>query len=209
MADTPITARSPRDGILHHASRAVGALIITVLLLGVCWAMEVVNYGGDLTREYGIQPHNVHALWHIFTAPFLHANLDHIMANSVPLAIFGFLTALRGAGRFIAVSLIVLVVSGLGVWFLAPSNVVTIGASGLIFGYFGYLLARGFFERRLLDIVVGVVIALLYGTMIFGVLPGQPGISWQAHLFGLIGGVLAARMTRRRAGAARPLPPAA
>ncbi|GAA0359367.1 rhomboid family intramembrane serine protease [Actinoallomurus spadix] len=207
MTDSPITARSPRDGIAHHAARAVSALIITVVLLGVCWALEVVNYGGGLTRDYGIQPHNVNALWHIFTAPFLHANLDHIMANSVPLAILGFLTALRGLGRFVTVSLIVMVVSGLGVWLLAASNVVTVGASGLIFGYFGYLLARGFFERRILDILLGVVIALVYGTMIFGVLPGQPGISWQAHLFGLIGGVLAARLTRSRSGPAA-LPPA-
>ncbi|GAB3989576.1 rhomboid family intramembrane serine protease [Actinoallomurus acanthiterrae] len=199
MADLPTTVRSPEGGIVHHASRALGAVFITVALLGACWAVEVANYGGDLTRQYGIQPHNVHALWHIFTAPFLHANLDHIVANSVPLAIFGFLTALRGLGRFIAVSVITIVVSGLGVWFLSPSNVVTVGASGLIFGYFGYLLARGFFERRVLDILLGVAIALVYGTMIFGVLPGQPGISWQAHLFGLIGGVVAARLTRQRA----------
>jgi membrane associated rhomboid family serine protease len=199
MADLPTTVRSPEGGIVHHASRALGAVFITVALLGACWAVEVANYGGDLTRQYGIQPHNVHALWHIFTAPFLHANLDHIIANSVPLAIFGFLTALRGLGRFLAVSVITIVVSGLGVWFLSPSNVVTVGASGLIFGYFGYLLARGFFERRVLDILLGVIIALVYGTMIFGVLPGQPGISWQAHLFGLIGGVLAARLTRSRA----------
>jgi membrane associated rhomboid family serine protease len=199
MADLPTTVRSPEGGIVHHASRALGAVFITVALLGACWAVEVANYGGDLTKQYGIQPHNVHALWHIFTAPFLHANLDHIMANSVPLAIFGFLTALRGLGRFLAVSVITIVVSGLGVWFLSPSNVVTVGASGLIFGYFGYLLARGFFERRVLDILLGVAIALVYGTMIFGVLPGQPGISWQAHLFGLIGGILAARLTRQRA----------
>jgi membrane associated rhomboid family serine protease len=199
MADLPTTVRSPEGGIVDHASRALGAVFITVALLGVCWVVELANYGGDLTKQYGIQPHNVHALWHILTAPFLHANLDHIMANSVPLAIFGFLTALRGLGRFIAVSLITIVVSGLGVWFLAASNVVTVGASGLIFGYFGYLLARGFFERRVLDILLGVAIALVYGTMIFGVLPGQPGISWQAHLFGLIGGVLAARITRSRA----------
>ncbi|MCO5974425.1 rhomboid family intramembrane serine protease [Actinoallomurus soli] len=206
MPDSSITERSPRDGITYHAARAVSALFITVVLLGVCWVVEVVNYNGDLNQEYGIQPHNVHALWHIFTAPFLHAGLDHIMANSVPLAIFGFLTALRGLGRFLAVSLIVMVVSGLGVWFLAASNAVTVGASGLIFGYFGYLLARGFFERRILDILLGVAIALVYGTMIFGALPGQPGISWQAHLFGLIGGVLAAGLTRRRSGPAA-LPP--
>jgi membrane associated rhomboid family serine protease len=198
MADTPTKPRSPGEALAHGAARALGAVITTVFLLGVCWAVEVVNHGGGLDRAFGIRPHDVHALWHIFTAPFLHANLDHILANSGPLAIFGFLTALRGPARFVAVSLIVIVVSGLGVWFLAGPNTVTVGASGLIFGYFGYLLARGFFERRILDILIGVAIAVLWGTMIFGVLPGQPGISWQAHLFGLIGGIIAARLTRRR-----------
>lgn len=197
MADTPTKTRSAGEALALGATRVFGAVLITLLLLGACWAVEVVNYGGELDRGYGIRPHDVHALWHIFTAPFLHANLDHILANSVPLAIFGFLTALRGLARFIAVSAIVIVVSGLGVWFLASPNSVTIGASGLIFGYFGYLLARGFFERRIFDILIGVAIAVLWGTMIFGVLPGQPGISWQAHLFGLIGGVIAARLTRR------------
>lgn len=202
MADTPTTTKTRRSAgetLALSATRFFGAVLITLLLLGACWAVEVVNYGGELDREFGIEPHNVHALWHIFTAPFLHASLDHILANSVPLAIFGFLTALRGLARFIAVSVIVIAVSGLGVWFLASPNSVTIGASGLIFGYFGYLLARGFFEHRILDILIGVGIAVLWGTMIFGVLPGQSGISWQAHLFGLIGGILAARFTRRTA----------
>jgi membrane associated rhomboid family serine protease len=179
----------------------LGAVFATFALLAACWAVEVVNYAdeGSLSTRFGIQAHNTHALWHIFTAPFLHANLDHIMANSVPLAVFGFLAALSGTARFLAVNVIIMIASGLGVWSLAAPGSVTVGASGLIFGFFGYLLARGFVERRLRDIVVAVLIAVLYGTMIFGALPGQPGISWQAHLFGLIGGVLAAWFTRRRA----------
>jgi membrane associated rhomboid family serine protease len=178
----------------------VGAFVATFLLLAACWAVEVANYTdeGALSNRYGIQAHDSDAIWHIFTAPFLHANLDHIMANSVPLAILGFLAALRGVARFVTVSLIITVASGLGVWFLAAPGTVTVGASGLIFGYFGYLIARGFVERRPLDIVVGGLVAVAYGTMIFGALPGQPGISWQAHLFGLIGGVLAAWLARQR-----------
>jgi membrane associated rhomboid family serine protease len=201
MTDASLPAQSRRDGFLEHASRMVGAFVITAFLLGACWAVEVVNYAdeGSLSNRFGLQAHDANGIWHIFTAPFLHANLDHIMANSVPLAILGFLTALRGLSRFITISLIIMVASGLGVWFLSSPGSVTVGASGLIFGYFGYLIARGFVERRLLDIIVGLVIVLLYGTMIFGALPGQPGISWQAHLFGLIGGVFAAYLTRRRA----------
>jgi len=196
--------RSAGDEIAGHASRMLGAVTVTVLMLATCWGVEVLNYAdeGTLSTEYGIRAHSTGSIWHIFTAPFLHANLDHIMANSLPLAILGFLAASRGLGRFVTVSLIVIVVSGLSVWFLAAPGSVTVGASGLIFGYFGYLLARGFVEHRLMDIVIAFAVAVLYGTMLFGVLPGRPGISWQAHLFGLIGGMLAAWFTRRRAEAA-------
>lgn len=198
MANSPVSTGSSSGGVAGPASRVVGALVATVLLLGACWAVEIANYadGGALSARYGIRPHDPGLIWHVFTAPFLHANLDHIMANSVPLAILGFLSATRGLGRFFTVSLIVIVVSGLGVWFLATPGTVTVGASGLIFGYFGYLLARGFVERRVIDVVIGILVAVLYGTMIFGALPGQPGISWQAHLFGLFGGVIAAWFTR-------------
>jgi membrane associated rhomboid family serine protease len=200
MTDASLPTRSPGDGLTGHAPRVVGALFMTFVLLGACWAVEVVNYADDgaLSGRYGIRPHDTGQIWHIFTAPFLHANLDHIMANSVPLGIFGFLAALRGVSRFVSVSLIIIVVSGLGVFFLSAPDSVTVGASGLIFGYFAYLLARGFVEHRAFDIVVAVVIAVFYGTMIFGALPGQPGISWQAHMFGLIGGIIAAWMTRQR-----------
>jgi membrane associated rhomboid family serine protease len=195
-----LPTRSPSDGLATQASRVIGAFIATLLLLGACWAVEVANYSDDgaLSNKYGIQAHNSDTIWHIFTAPFLHANLDHIMANSMPLAVFGFLAALRGMARFITVSLIIMVASGLGVWFLSSPGTVTVGASGLIFGYFGYLIARGFVEHRPFDIVVGLLIVLFYGTIIFGALPGQPGISWQAHLFGLIGGVFAAWLARQR-----------
>ncbi len=203
MSDTPVPARSHSDGLVGHASRMLGAAFITFALLVACWLVEVVNYGDDgrLSAEYGIRSHDAGTIWHIFTAPFLHANLDHIMANSVPLAMLGFLAALRGLARFIVVSLVVIVASGLGVWYLSSPDTVTVGASGLIFGYFGYLLARGFVEHRAMDIVVAVIIGAFYGTMIFGALPGHPGISWQAHLFGLIGGIVAAWLTRSRSGA--------
>jgi membrane associated rhomboid family serine protease len=196
-----IPTRSPSDGLATQASRVVGAFLATFLLVGACWAVEVANYAdnGALSDKYGIQAHNGNTIWHVFTAPFLHANIDHITANSMPLAVFAFLAALRGIARFVMVSLIIMVASGLGVWFLSSPDTVTVGASGLIFGYFGYLIARGFVEHRPFDIFVGLLVAVFYGTIIFGALPGTPGISWQAHMFGLIGGVLAAWFTRRHA----------
>ncbi|MFC6080266.1 rhomboid family intramembrane serine protease [Sphaerisporangium aureirubrum] len=177
---------------------ALGAVFVIMLLIVIEWALEIADYVLALhLDQYGIISHEVRGLPGIFAAPFLHAGFAHLMANTVPLAILGFLAALRGVGRFAAASLIVIVVSGLGVWFFSPPGL-TVGASGLVFGYFGYVVTRGLFDRHLLDIVLGVVVAALYYSLIEGVLPGQPGISWQGHLFGLIGGVLAAWTLRRR-----------
>ncbi|GAA3842640.1 rhomboid family intramembrane serine protease [Sphaerisporangium flaviroseum] len=177
---------------------ALGAAIVVSLLVAVEWAVEVADY--ILPQEldqYGIVSHEVDGLVGILIAPFLHAGFAHLMANTVPLAILGFLAALRGLGRFFVASLMIIIVSGLGVWFLSPPGL-TVGASGLVFGYFGYVVTRGFFDRHLLDIVLGIGVAVLYYSLIWGVLPGQPGISWQGHLFGLVGGVFAAWTLRRR-----------
>ncbi|WP_214414965.1 rhomboid family intramembrane serine protease [Sphaerisporangium fuscum] len=181
---------------------ALGAAIVVSLLVAVEWAVEIADYilPADLD-QYGIVSHDVSGLTGILIAPFLHAGFAHLMANTVPLAILGFLAALRGLGRFFVASLIIVIVSGLGVWFLSPPGL-TVGASGLVFGYFGYVVTRGLFDRHLLDIALGIGVAVLYYSLIWGVLPGQPGISWQGHLFGLIGGVLAAWTLRRRRRAA-------
>ncbi|MFC4590606.1 rhomboid family intramembrane serine protease [Sphaerisporangium corydalis] len=182
---------------------ALGAAIVIFLLVAVEWAVEVVDYvlPQDFD-QYGIASHEVNGLRGILLAPFLHAGFAHLMANTVPLAILGFLAALRGLGRFFVASLIIIVVSGLGVWFFSPPGL-TVGASGLVFGYFGYVVTRGMFDRHLFDIVLGIGVAVLYYSLIWGVLPGQPGISWQGHLFGLVGGVFAAWALRRRRRARR------
>lgn len=128
---------------------------------------------------------------------FLHSGWEHVASNSVPLLVLGFIAALGGIRRFAAVVLVVIVTSGLGVWLTAPPDTVTLGASGVVFGLFGYLLVRGFVDRRPLDIVLGVLVAAVYGSLLWGVLPTDSGISWQGHLFGLIGGVAAAFVFRR------------
>jgi membrane associated rhomboid family serine protease len=134
----------------------------------------------------------------IVFAPFLHAGFDHLIANSLPLLILGFLAAIRGLGRFAAATFIIIMVSGIGVWLTSPPMYVTVGASGLVFGYFGFVVARGLFDRRALDIVVGIGVAVAYYSLVWGLLPNQDGISWQGHLFGLVGGVLAAWVLRRK-----------
>ena len=174
------------------------ALVVMVAFLALIWILQVFNWadGYRLDGEYGILPHHVSRIPDIFTAPFLHVSWQHIEGNSVPLLVLGFLAAYRGVVKFLLVTFIVAVVSGLGVWLFQSGNEVTVGASGLIFGYFGYVLLRGIFARNLLDIGVGVVAGLLYWTILSVAIPGTPGISWIGHLSGLVGGVIAAWLLR-------------
>ncbi|WP_338423541.1 rhomboid family intramembrane serine protease [Streptomyces gobiensis] len=175
---------------------AAGAFMLSWVVL--MWLLEAIDGpAGPIVREYGIQPRDLDEVLDIFPAAFLHFGWDHVMANTVPLLIFGFLAAVRGLARFIGVVLVIIVVSGLGVWLTAPDGSNTAGASGVVFGLFGYLLVRGFVERDALDITVGITVLLLYGSILWGVLPTAAGVSWQGHLFGLIGGVLAAFWLRR------------
>jgi membrane associated rhomboid family serine protease len=198
MSYSSVPERQHRsEGLATHGARALGAFVVIGLTTLGMWVLEVADYmmNGALDR-FGIQPHDVYDLPDIFTAPFMHAEFGHLIGNTVPFVILGFLAAVRGIAKFLVASLMVIVVGGLGVWFTSSAN--TLGSSILIFGFFGYLLGRGLFERHLLDIAIAVGVVLLYGTMIVGVLPSDPGISWQGHLFGMIGGVLASWVLRRR-----------
>jgi membrane associated rhomboid family serine protease len=198
--DFPAPRATQSEGLATHATRAVSAVVVVGFALAVMWVLEIFAYVTDnRILTYGIRAHDIGDLPHMFTAPFLHASFDHLISNTVPFAILGFLAALRGISKFLTMNLIVIVVGGLGVWFLGPTAGVTVGASILIFGYFGYLAGRGVFERRLIDILIALVVGVLYGTAIAAsVVPNNPQISWQGHLFGLIGGVLAAWTLRRR-----------
>ena len=176
------------------------ALIVMGAFLALIWILQVANWADAyrLDQEFGILPRNIGRLGDIFTAPFLHASWAHIEGNSVPLLVLGVAAAYRGIRRFLAVSVIVAFVSGLAVWLFQTGNSVTIGASGVIFGYFGYVLVRGVLERNLLDLVVGLLAGFAYWGILQVAIPGTPGISWLAHLGGLIGGVLAAWVLRTR-----------
>jgi membrane associated rhomboid family serine protease len=146
----------------------------------------------------GIQPHSLSHLGGIVTAPFLHVSWQHIESNSAPLFVLGFLAAYRGVTRFLVVTGIVIVTSGLTVWLFQGTGSVTVGASGLVFGYFGYVLARGLVDRNWVDIAVGVVAGGMYYYILSVAVPGTPGISWLDHSGGLAGGVLAAWLLRAR-----------
>src|SRR5580693_2948144 len=176
------------------------ALIVMGVFLAVIWVLQVVNWadGYRLDTEFGILPEHVSRLPEIFTAPFLHFSWQHIEGNSRPLFVLGVLAAFRSVARFLVVSLIVLLTSGVAVWLFQSSNELTVGASGLIFGYFGYVLVRGFLDRNVIDIGIGVVAGALYWTILQVALPGTPGVSWIGHLGGLVGGIIAAWVVRSR-----------
>ncbi|MGW0807528.1 rhomboid family intramembrane serine protease [Nonomuraea sp. NPDC002799] len=177
---------------------ALSALIIVVAMLAVMWALEVVDYLADGALDrYGIVGWDPDGLVGILFAPFLHGGFGHLMANSLPLLILGFLAGLRDIGKFLWASLIIILIGGIGTWVSSP-GVITIGASGLVFGYFGYILARGLFDRRIVDVVIAVGVGIAFYGILTGLLPNQVGISWQGHLFGLIGGVVAGWVLRRR-----------
>ena len=185
------------------------AVVVMAGFLALIWALQVFNWadGYRLDADFGILPMHLSRLPDIFTAPFLPYSWQHIEGNSLPLFVLGVLAAYRSVTRFLVVSLIVLVTSGLAVWLFQSSNTLTVGASGLIFGYFGYVLVRGFLDRNMIDIGVGVVAGVLYWTILQVAIPGTPGVSWIDHLGGLVGGVIAAWVVRTRTPIeARPRP---
>ena len=162
--------------------------------LAVFWAVFVVNtlLGGSLL-VFGVIPRTAIGLRGILFAPFLHANLSHIVANSIPFLVLGWMVMLRDERHFIPVTIAGMIGSGLAAWLLGASGSVHIGASGVIFGYLGFLMLTGWYTRSIVSILLSVVVTLVWGSLVLGMMPGTPGISWQEHIGGFLGGVLAAR----------------
>ncbi len=190
----------------HKRSTRTDGLILVAAMIAVMWAEEIVDaiLGGRLDR-WGIQPRDPDGLTGIVLAPFLHGGFGHLISNTVPFAVMGAMIAVGGLLRVLAVTAIVAAVSGAGTWLIGPDNSVHIGASGVVFGYATYLISRGLFNRNLMHVATGVLVGAIWGGALLSGLAPQPGISWQGHLFGAIGGVLAARMLSKR-GRAAPTP---
>lgn len=180
--------------------KTLGAFVFMAGFLALLWAIQLANWADSyrLDKSFGIVPHSESHLADIFTAPFLHFSWQHLEGNSIPLLVLGFLAAYRGIAKFIAVTVIVAITSGLAVWLFQSSNELTVGASGLIFGYFGYVLVRGLFDRNFVDAIVGVLAAIAYAYILAVAIPGTPGVSWIGHAGGLVGGVLAGWILRSR-----------
>jgi len=189
-------------------------LIVVGVLAAIMWIVELFDQiSGDDLDQYGIQPRDVDSLPGIVAAPFLHAGFDHLIGNTIPFLILGAIIALGGATRVLLTTAIIILVAGLGTWLIGPAHSVHVGASGVVFGYAGYVIARGVFSRSLLELAIGALVVVLYSSTLLSALVPTQGISWQSHLFGGIGGVLAAWMLDRRREPDLPLsagsPPAA
>ena len=168
-----------------------------VAMLAVMWVVEIIDIPlrGRLDR-FGVHPRELSGLPGIAFAPFLHAGFGHLIANTLPFLILGAIVAYTGLRQFALVTAIVMVGSGLGMWLFGTSNSVQVGASGLVFGYLTYLLTRGFIAQRLSWILGAIVIGLLYGSMLWGLIP-RHGVSFSGHLFGALSGVAAAWLLHR------------
>jgi membrane associated rhomboid family serine protease len=179
----------------------VVAAACSVGFVVLLWAIEIIDAAsGNELDQYGVHPRSDEGLLGIIFAPLLHGGWTHLEGNTVPALVLGFLVLVSGIARGLAATAIIWVVGGVGVWLVAPGNTVHLGASVLIFGWLVYLLVRGIFSRSAGEIILGLVLFFMYGGLLLGVLPGQPGISWQGHLFGSIGGALAAVfLSERRA----------
>ena len=177
----------------------VNGLLFVAAMVAVMWVVEVVDLVAGNLDSAGIRARDPEGLTGIALAPFLHGGFGHLIANTVPFVLLGAAIALGGLARIVAVTAIVAVVGGLGTWLTAPAGSVTIGASGLVFGFAAYLIARGAFSRRPLHLAVGLLVLAVYGTTLLFSLVPTPGISWQGHLFGAVGGIVAARVLDRPA----------
>lgn len=180
--------------------RALTAGAVVLGWVGLLWVLEAIDLAtGHGLDDHGISPREPGELLDIVPAAFLHDGWAHVASNSVPLLVLGFIAALGGLRRFAGVVLTVILIGGLGVWLTAPAHTVTLGASGVVFGLFGYLLVRGFVERSPVGVAVAVVIAAVWGTtFLAGALPTDSMVSWQAHLFGLLAGAAVALIARPR-----------
>ncbi len=180
-------------------SKARNQWLILRNFIAAMWAAELIDQfllGGRLDF-FGIHPRRLVGLIGIPLCPFLHGGFGHLIANTLSFFALGWLVMWRRTGDFAVVTGYGILIGGLGIWVFGKSGSVHVGASGVIFTYLGFLLFRGFYEKRFSSILFSLFVGLLYGGMLWGILPGQSGVSWEGHLFGFIGGVMAAKKLAR------------
>jgi membrane associated rhomboid family serine protease len=198
---TPPRNRSP----VSRGQTQLEGLIVLSGIVAIMWIVEAVNSldSNRLSQSDGIYARNVDHIWAIFTAPFLHFSFAHLIANTVPFVFMGVIIALQGARKFLLVTLIIIVIGGLGTWLIAPAGTDTAGASGVVFGYATSLFARGFFDRSAVELLTGGLVGVVWGGALLSSIVPHYGISWQGHACGAIAGVIAAYLVRSE----RPVKP--
>lgn len=186
--------RAPVGALERRWQHSVEGLKLLGVMVAAMWIVEVINAldSNRLDNAGAIYPRNLDHLWAIFTSPFLHAGFGHLIANTIPFVFMGAIIALRGAARLALITLIVILVAGVGTWLISPSGTDTVGASGVVFGYAAYLLTRGLFNRSVIELLTGAIVGVLWGWALIVSLVPHGHVSWQGHLTGAIGGILAA-----------------
>jgi membrane associated rhomboid family serine protease len=211
MSTVPTKTR--RADIQRRARTQIEGVALLGGIVALMWILEAINTidSNGLSQSDGIYARNFGHLWAIFTAPFLHFSFQHLIANTVPFVFMGLIVALKGARRLALVTVIIIVIGGLGTWLIAPAGSDTAGASGVVFGYATYLFTRGFFNRSALELLTGLVVGAVWGGALLSSIVPHYGVSWQGHACGAIAGVIAAyllrreRPTRARQGPTDPL----
>lgn len=201
----PRPAQRPRTEPPFDPQSWSGALIVMAAVGALFWIVQIVNATDhyDLDR-FGLKPREADGLWGLVTMPFLHASYGHLLSNTIPLVLVGWVLLLSGLRTWLTVTAIVVVGGGLLTWLVGPANSVIVGASGMIFGWLGYLLARAYFSRKLRWIVVAVLVLIFFGTLLFGMVPSfNSNASWQAHVCGFVAGIVAGALLHPRGGETR------
>jgi membrane associated rhomboid family serine protease len=198
-----------KNEIRRRAGVQIAGLQLLAAIIGLMWFLEIFNKVDSqrLNGEGAIFPRNIDHIWGILTAPFLHVSFHHLESNTLPLLFMGAIIALEGARRLGAVTAVVLLVAGLGAWLIAPGNEAIVGASGIVFGYATYLFARGLFNRSPVELLVGGVVGFVWGGALLTSVVPHYGISWQDHVSGAVGGIIAAALLardRKRPGTVKP-----
>jgi membrane associated rhomboid family serine protease len=195
MSETSEVVSDRTQRLLSRTEKQRQGLLLLTSIVVLMWLVEAINtLDNNHLDGDGIYARSVSHIWGILTSPFIHASFQHLLDNTVPFVFLGVIIALHGARRLALITGFIIVIGGLGTWLISPSghNVDTIGASGVVFGYAGYLLTRGFFDRSIWELGVGILVGVIWGAVLISSLVPHSGISWQAHLCGGIAGVIVA-----------------
>ncbi|HJQ43053.1 MAG TPA: rhomboid family intramembrane serine protease [Jatrophihabitantaceae bacterium] len=197
--------RAPRTEPPLDPNSWTGALIIMCVVGALVWIVQAVNASDDYGLDrFGVKPREIDGLWGLLTMPFLHASYSHLLSNTIPLVLIGWVLLLSGLRTWATVTALVVVLGGALTWLIGPSHSVIVGASGMIFGWLGYLLARAYFSRKLRWIIVAVLVLIFFGTLLFGLFPNiNSDVSWQAHVSGFAAGVGVGALLHPRGGSTR------